>query len=65
MIHRLREIGLHARDVHSNHHGIVIMNKSPTEFATIASTSEFEKIATKFRMEKWIASYVATFGNSN
>ena len=73
MVGMLRSLGLHARDVHSEHHGIVILNKTPKEFATLlascVNSSEEEEVQPfdlhelieTFQMSKWVASYIATF----
>ena len=64
LIKRLRALGLHARDVHSEHHGIVILNKTPTEFVQTLLT-DAPDIISMFKMEHWITSYQRTFCSSD
>lgn len=62
LVNQLREIGLHARDIHSEHHGIVILNKTPSEFVqTLRQSTEAKSIISKFKMVHWFASYEHTF----
>lgn len=57
----LRKLSMHARDVHSQHHGIVVLNKTPSQFSDALKTVDMEKIAKKYKMEKWAQSYYSTF----
>ena len=62
MVETLRARGLHARDVHAEHHGVVIMNKTPAEF--VSAMEKMVDVIDEFGMARWIASYAATFGAS-
>ena len=62
LVDKLRAIGLHARDVHSEHHGIVILNKSPKAFVnTLRTHSSAQDIISSYNMNHWLLSYEATF----
>mgnify|MGYP001329288225 CR=1 FL=1 len=52
---------MHSRDVHSQHHGIVVLNKTPSQFSDALKTVGMEKLAKKYKMEKWAQSYYSTF----
>ena len=64
LVQVLRDRGLHARDVHSEHHGVVIMNKTPSEFVSALADGSISDIVARFGMEHWVESYAATFGKS-
>ena len=61
MVDDLRKLGLHARDVHSEHHGIVIIDTTPLEFATMLRSTDLFAFISKYKMERWSDSYIATF----
>lgn len=66
LVCQLRSVGLHARDVHSEHHGIVIMNKSPEQFVDffLENKEQMKVLIEKFKMAHWIASYMNTFNKN-
>jgi hypothetical protein len=61
MVSHLRQLGSHARDVHTEHHGIVIMNKTPEEFVRELQTRAFSTFVKDFELTRWTESYVATY----
>ena len=66
LVERLRAIGLHARDVHSEHHGIVILNIKPDALAgRLQDCREGQQIIRDYDMGKWLASYKRTFPSAD
>ena len=66
LVEKLRAIGLHARDVHSEHHGIVILNSKPDALAGyLQGCPAGQQIIRDYHMEKWLESYKLTFPSAN
>ena len=62
LVERLRAIGLHARDIHSEHHGIVLLNVKPDALAGhLRGCRDGQQVISDYDMEKWLASYERTF----
>lgn len=67
MVALLRAHGISARDVHTKHHGIAMLNHTPRQFVQHLQTDPIfaTLLANTFRMKHWIDSYIATFGETD